>query len=162
ASASGSNTVSTPTETLRSDRRQVVDYLRRQLVGPIGGLQEELDGSPLDRYLLGVIYPQSANADEVEKEEEAQAAVAGEEEADHENPISMAFERLPASMGLSFFVVGSEQVECGVWGAVYHLLEKEKGKERWRRESLAEPTSPDIHVLHRPAADERDKRTEVL
>ncbi len=42
----------------RSERDRVVGYLQQQLIGPVEGLSEELEGSPLDRYLLGVLYPQ--------------------------------------------------------------------------------------------------------
>lgn len=108
---------------LRDERSQMVDYMHHQLVGPLGGVDEELDGNPLDRYLLGVLYPQSADAEEVQKEEESDASASAEEETEVENPISMAFERLPASMGISFYVEGTDRIKVGVWGGIYHLGE---------------------------------------
>ena len=146
----------------RSERGQVVGYLQQQLIGPVDGLSEELEGSPLDRYLLGVLYPQSALVDDVQKEEPGESAGSGDEETGSENPISLAFERLPASMGLSFYVEGTERIRCSVWGAVYHLVEKEKSQERWKRESLGEPAAPKVIMLVRPKVGDLDKRTAVL
>lgn len=147
---------------LRSERAEIVSYLHHQLIGPLSRADEELEGNPLDRYLLGVLYPQSASADEIQNEEASEASAAAEEDADVENPISMAFERLPASMGISFYIEGTDRVRCGVWGGVYHLVEKEKAKERWKRESLAEPESPENSIIIRPSRMEQGKRIEVL
>lgn len=153
---------SASTVDFRSERDRVVGYLQQQLIGPVDGLSEELEGSPLDRYLLGVLYPQSALADDVQKEEHGETAGSGDEESESENPISMAFERLPASMGLSFYVEGTESVRCSIWGAVYHLTEKEKSRERWKRESLGEPSAPEALILVRPKMEDLDKRISVL
>ena len=146
----------------RSERRRVVGYLQQQLIGPVGGPSEELEGSPLDRYLLGVLYPQSALVEEVQKEEHGETAGLGDEESESDNPISMAFERLPASMGLSFYIEGTESIKCRVWGAVYRLIEGEKSQERWRRESLGEPTNPEEVTLVRPKRQDLAERTSVL
>lgn len=121
---------------LRANRDSVVAYLRQQLIGPIGGAHEELEGSPLDRYLLGVLYPQCSDADDVQSEEEGEASVAGDEDAGLESPISMAFERLPASMGLSFYLEGTDCIECRVSGGAYALVQKDGARERWKREPL--------------------------
>ena len=137
---------------LRTERSGVVAYMHHQLVGPLGGASEVIDGSPLDRYLLGTLYPQSADAAEMQQEEESEASAAGDADAEVENPISMAFERLPASMGMSFYVDGTDRVKCGVWGGTYHLKGKENSGEQWERESLAEPESPETLVITRPAA----------
>lgn len=146
----------------RSDRDQVVGYLQQQLIGPIDGPVEELEGSPLDRYLLGVLYPQSATAEDVQKEELGESASPSDEDSESENPISMAFERLPASMGLSFYMEGTESIRCGVWGAVYRLAKKEKSQELWKREPLAELGAPEVMVLVRPEMQDRDNRISVL
>ena len=151
------------TADLRDERAQVVAYMHHQLVGPLGGASEELDGNPLDRYLLGVLYPQGADAIEVQKEEESEASPgAVEEETEVENPISMAFERLPASMGISFYVEKTDRVQCGVWGGVYRRVAKEKASERWKRESLGEPESPETLVINRPSPKEQGKLIPVF
>lgn len=147
---------------LRSDRDQVVAYLNSQLTGPLGGQNEELEGNPLDRYLLGVLYPQNSDAGEVEKEEEIESSATAEEEAEADNPISMAFERLPSSMGISFYVEGTDRIECGVWGSSYYHVKEGKTRERWKRVSLAEPESPEKLTITRPADQEHGKRQDVL
>lgn len=150
----------------RSERDQVVTYMHHHLIGPLNKADEEVVGNPLDRYLLGVLYPQNANVGEVEQDEENEASAAGGEENEIENPISMAFEYLPASMGISFYVKGTERIQCRIWGGVYHPIEKEKEKEqtsqRWKRESLAEPVSPEIIELTQPLPHEPGKRIHVL
>jgi hypothetical protein len=146
----------------RLERDRVVGYLQQQLIGPVDGISEELEGSPLDRYLLGVLYPQNTSADDVQKEEHGETNGSGDEESESESPISMAFERLPASMGLSFYVEGAESIKCNIWGAVYHLTAKEKSRERWKRESLGEPATPEARTLVRPKMGDLDKRIPVL
>lgn len=144
----------------RAERDRVVDYLRLQLIGPVLGVVEELDGNPLDRYLLGVLYPQSTSAEEAQEGEEAESA--GVEDSEVDNPISMSFERLPASMGVSFFVVGSGRIRCGVWGAIYHCVGKEGASERWTRDSLAEPDAPLEVVLERPTDGDHECQVPVF
>lgn len=41
-------------------------------------------------------------------------------------------------------------------------MEKETARERWKRESLAEPESPETVVINRPSSTEKGKRTDVL
>lgn len=144
----------------REERDRVVEYLQQQLIGPVGGVDEELDGSPRDRYLLGVLYPQDSEANDIQNEEQGESSSTGadKDESERESPISMAFERLPASMGLSFYVEGTETIKCGVWGAVYGLM----SKGIWKRESLAEPVSPETIILSRPDPTSRDTRTMVF
>ena len=100
----------------REERLQVVDYLRQQLIGPIDGPEEELIGSPLDRYLLGILYPQAFGADETQIEEDGLLT---------ENPISLAYERLPSSLGISFYLEGADSIECSVVGGIYYKAENE-------------------------------------
>ena len=153
--------ISSSADDSRAERDLVVKYLQSQLIGPIHGISEEIDGSPLDRYLLGVLYPQSAMAENALKDELVEVAASGDEESEIENPISMAFERLPASMGLSFYIEGTQSIKCSVWGAIYQDLKGVKPRERWKRQSLAEPGLPEEIDLCYGLAD-RDHRLSVL
>ncbi len=146
----------------RSARNEVVDYLQAQLVGPAAGAAEEIEGSPLDRYLLGVLYPQSASAEEAQLEEEGEAAAGSAEDSEEEIPISMSFERLPASMGISFFMQDADRIKCAVWGAAYRLVGKERSLERWRREALAEMEAPEEVIVRRPPNGESASLVTVL
>lgn len=144
------------------ERSRVLDYIRSELIGPAGGPGERLDGSPLDRYLLGVLYPQNAEAYEAHAEEEGEASSGDDEDSDRENPISMAFERLPASLGVSFFVRESGSVSCGVHAAMYERIAKSGQIETWERRPLAEPDAAEVHRLECPSSSGGSRQIEVL
>jgi hypothetical protein len=146
--------------TFVDDRTKVLKYLNSQLIGPVDGVDEEIEGSPLDRYLLGVLYPQSAEASEIENEEEGEASFSADDEADAENPISMAFERLPASVGISFFVTGSDTLQCDVRGGAYERKGTKKG-EQWKRVPLFKGAA-EVHLLHRPVKGVMSTREAAL
>ena len=55
-------------------RRRLVDWLRRQLIGPAG--EGSLTASPLDRYPTGVLHPIDPNVSGIDP------ASAGQEEAE--------------------------------------------------------------------------------
>ena len=50
-------------------RSQVVDFLRLQLVGPVGGETEVLRDPPDQRYSMGVLYPLGAEQGDVALEQ---------------------------------------------------------------------------------------------
>jgi hypothetical protein len=156
----------TPTGTdkhaANDERARVVEYIRSELVGPAAGPTETTDGSPLDRYLLGVLSPQSAEAYEVHAEEEGEPSSADDEDSDRENPISMAFERLPASLGVSFFVRDCKSISCGVHAARYARLGKSGHNEKWERKPLAGCDAPEVHRLDCPSATGGSHQIEVL
>lgn len=128
------------------DRDREIAYLRRMLVGPALGEAEILNGTPFDRYLLGVLYPQGETdiADAISEEDGTE--VLSEEEA--ENPISLAFERLPASMGISFLTSGTGDLELRLQGARY---EQGTGRHEWARRSLSSPSDPFVIRMARPS-----------
>ena len=41
----------------RELREELEDLIRDDLIGPIGGPDEELDDPPVDRYILGLLAP---------------------------------------------------------------------------------------------------------
>lgn len=127
------------------DRDREVAYLRRMLVGPALGEAEVLNGTPFDRYLLGVLYPQGETdiADVTAEEDGTEAP--SEEEA--ENPISLAFERLPASMGISFLTSGTGDLELRLSGARY---EQGIGRHEWVRKPLSSASAPLVLNIARP------------
>ena len=45
-----------------------IERLREDLVGPSGGENEEISERPVDRYLTGIIYPQSEHMTEEDDE----------------------------------------------------------------------------------------------
>src|SRR5437764_1311002 len=124
-------------ETTAAGRQAVLDYARNELYGPANAEDELLHDPPHRRYLLGTLYPQETGTDEVadvEAQDESEGSV-GEDLAD--DPVTLAHEWMPSSIGMSFFIPTDVSLECDVWGAHY-LIEPEGRSRRWRRHSLAE------------------------
>jgi hypothetical protein len=123
-----------------SGRELLVGYVRRQLMGPIGGLDEELHEAPSYRYSVGVLFPQGAAIDVVIDDDVDDEGPDGTELVDE--AVSLANQNLPSSIGLSFFVEGSDAVRCRITCAEY--VEDGSGAvRRWRRQPLAWPAAGD-------------------
>lgn len=107
---------------LRDSRDSVVEYVRQQLIGPFGGVEEDLPEAyvPQDRYLMGKLYPVDAEVAIEGQEPEDTAAGINDGDEWTDSPISLAFQRLPASTGLSFFLNGEGEVKITVKGAEYN------------------------------------------
>ena len=131
-----------------SDRDREIAYLRRMLVGPAFGESEVLTGTPFERYLLGVLYPQGETDIADATAEEDGIEVPSEEEA--ENPISLAFERMPASMGISFLISGNSDLEVRLSAARY---ERGANRHEWVRRPLSSPASPLVLQMPRPTGN---------
>ena len=136
-------------------RHELLNYLRAELIGPLGGVSEELDGeSPHRRYIMGILFPIDSSADEELKDEEDEVnAVNADELA--EDPVTLSGQWMPSSMGLSFFAIGQPEIEVGVWAARYLMVKETKGK--WQRRSLAEESSPH-KILITPGSDMRSDK----
>lgn len=98
--------------TLAGVRADFVSYVRRQLVGPFGGVSEIIFDPPNRRYLMGILFPRQvvfAGYVEQEGEEEDDSATSsgGEENQFSDDPVSAANDFLPASQGLSFFTTAT-------------------------------------------------------
>ena len=115
-------------------RRKLVDWLRRQLVGPAG--EGNLRVSPLDRYPTGVLYPidpgvsgvdpaAAGGADEVDGaglEDEDDDTVAGAEAPEGRTPAQSARRRRyvpPSAVGFSCFVRGDARLSIAASAAIY-------------------------------------------
>ncbi|MBS1711255.1 MAG: helicase [Armatimonadetes bacterium] len=107
-------------------RDELVEYLRSNLLGPVGGEDEALDVAPHQRYLMGTLYPKIADIAEpiglIDDGEEYGTSI--EEEAgalnDDEDTIRLATQWMPSSAGLSCFVVAERpELEIEVKGATY-------------------------------------------
>jgi len=134
-------------------RDAVVAYLGAELIGPAGDADEVLHDPPHRRYLMGTLYPQETQTTELEEIEADDAAEGsiGEELAD--DPVTLAHEWMPSSIGVSFFLTGAETLECRVWAARYQT-EQEGRSKRWRRIPIALDTEPETVTL-RPAEGRR-------
>ena len=143
-----------------SARDSLVDYLRHQLVGPAQAPDESLGDSPSYLYTMGVLFPRGIPmelvVDEEEVDEQAQSSPATFREGLPDDPVTLAHQWLPASMGISFFIEGNGELTCEVWGAAYGR-DEEPGSRTWKRTPLAEEGSPE-HV----ALDRDHRESQVL
>lgn len=139
-------------------RTQIVDYLRSVLYGPQGSDDETIQGTPFLRYMTGMLFP----IGEVVKDgEESVTATADDEmpspEIDDEEEsgadgLELAFEALPAAVGLSFRVRDDAVITCKVSAARYipvieigaELKKQGRAGKMWRREALATPEKPEV------------------
>lgn len=89
-------------------RTDLVERLRLDTVGPVGGDDEVLTDSPATTYAAGVLYPQRRDRDEVVQEAvEHDVDLCPETRVKDDAPdtgVSMANDQAPSSMGLTFGV----------------------------------------------------------
>ncbi|MGW5663294.1 helicase-related protein [Streptomyces sp. NPDC003758] len=129
-------------------RQELVDYLRRQLVGPAGGDDETLDAPPDRQYLMGTLYPQEADLQRqldlaAEELEGTGTEGTAEDAAPSGDPVPESNSWLPSSLGFSFYT-DARTVEIGCAAAHYqtHAGTSERGRS-WQRI----PLPPETHIL---------------
>ena len=49
---------------LIAQRGRLVEYLRGCLVGPVGGPDEVIEGSPFLRYMMGMLFPRGEDVED--------------------------------------------------------------------------------------------------
>lgn len=125
-----------------SYRREVVDNIERQLFGPAGGAEEVLTEAPFWRYLSGVLFPSNLAPSRLDVSEEPDVDAVSEASITEDPSLSGAYDSLPASMGVSFFLQGASSVVCAVEAARYQSVPDESSKEAWRRMELAGSSQP--------------------
>lgn len=135
-------------------REELVEFARGHLLGPYGGDGEEVVELPYRRYLMGTLYPRGGDigAGQEEEIQDEKGGSTRDEQAD--DPLVLANEWLPSSIGLSLFFAGDPTLEVSVAGARYESI----GKSQWKRRQLgsdrvtvAKPSegrdSPAVQVL---------------
>ena len=123
-------------------RDVLVDHVRRHLTGPVQGVDEYINDSPAYIYTAGVLFPIGATTEAITAEEgdDTSSGSVGGELVD--DPVSLANERLPSSVGLTLFVTGdAPSVECVVNAAAY--VEDGKGWARTPLDLVTVTLSPD-------------------
>ncbi|MEV6530497.1 helicase-related protein [Streptomyces sp. NPDC051639] len=129
-------------------RQELVDYLTRQLVGPVGGADEVLDAPPDRQYLMGTLYPQQADRQRrLESAAEEPEAPGVEQQAPDvdpaPDPVPETNSWLPASLGISFYT-DAVDVEVSCAAARYETQRNEPGRgRRWKRV----PLTPETHTV---------------
>jgi hypothetical protein len=134
-------------------RDALVKYLRRELVGPAGGEHEELDREPPHkRYTLGVLFPQDAAGEADDEVDETPDNLA---DLHSDDPVTLAGQYMPSSLGISFFFIGEPEVEVKAYAARYIIEKGSKGK--WQRASIA--TEDDAEPLKLRCPSSKSGRT---
>lgn len=115
------------------DRQErVIEHLRQQYLGPVGGPDEVLRNRPNLSYLVGVLYPRGAGRTAVDPVEAGDDPVGPEDGSETEDPaIDMANAYHPSSAALSFIHAGGS-LEIDVAYATYQQEKTEEGTF-WRR-----------------------------
>src|SRR5581483_11400786 len=102
----------------REIRSDLVRLIRSDLIGPTDPA-EILRERPDKRYLMGMLFPREALARQVVSDEETAGGDTGEQEAGdediaddegYESPTDLMFQRLPASVGVSFAIDEGEKL----------------------------------------------------
>lgn len=83
-------------------RRELVDAVVADLVGPAGEVDETLSDPPITRYIVGVLYPRDAGA--VDPAEAHDEIIETEGDAAPDPAVSWSNVRYPSSCGLTFAV----------------------------------------------------------
>lgn len=141
-------------------RDQVLNRFRAELLGPAGSDDEAIVGRPYWRYLCGMLFPSSVASEDLEEDDEkdAQAVTTGDEQADP--AIALAYDALPSSMGISFFVSGATVLSCGIQGARYEP--DPETTDRWVRRPLGTSVSPTQVELRAPKAGARGTQEQPI
>ena len=143
-------------------RTRLVDWLRRQLIGPVGG--DRLIGiSPLDRFPTGVLYPVEldvpsgidpaatggdADSPSLEDEEEEAPAGPGDEPEGRTTARPVRRRRYvpPSSVGFSFCVRGPVRLSIAASASVYRPAGDRDERGRFRSQEY-ERTELKKHFL---------------
>ena len=103
-------------------RNIFIERLREDLIGPSGGENEEISERPVDRYLTGIIYPQSEHMTEEDDEKLEIEAGASVQEGESGTEISISRSFKPATAGISFSLFSEDNlpnilvvINCGVY-----------------------------------------------
>ncbi len=123
-------------------REMLHEGVTMDLLGPAGGLEEEILGTSVrDRYLVGKLAPKESLIDEAEVDDLSQGGDEGGEEGAAEGATLMGQSIVPSSFGLTFCVdAGCESLEVeATWGhyrrveSEIHVTEGGNPKRVWKR-----------------------------
>lgn len=104
----------------REARQYLIDYLRRDLVGPQSE-DELLTDIPTTHYLTGILYPGGTTISP-EEDDESDEASAKDDDLDYGAPQINA--TLPSAMGISFIVAGHNTAFRVRASAAYYVQEE--------------------------------------
>jgi hypothetical protein len=139
---------------MNEKRDLAITRIESELFGPAGGADEVVTGRPYWRYLSGTLFPQAAAAEALQEDDEQDGQGSSGDDAHSDTSVAMAYDALPSSMGISFYVSGAKRIEVLVEGARYVPIES--SRDKWRREALGTTANPTVGGFAVPAAGRRD------
>lgn len=154
----------------RSGRDALVEYIQRSLIGPRDGEEEQFEGRPLLRYMMGMLYPRDADSAKLRDEVAAGAdedggavTAVGEEEA-ADAPVGGTNDAAQSALSISFLVSRGTRVQCEVSAARYESHapaegkgsgQRDKSKEKWTRHPLPANARHERVVLSKSAPSQK-------
>ena len=116
-------------------RKKVVDEFKSLVFGPRSGDEEFIEGNRglTLRYLTGILFPKNEKRADLAKENESfnsddnstESKQSEDFSGDHDNPLSMANEELPSSVGITFVLNNDEDFNIECSAARYEKTNKE-------------------------------------
>nr|WP_228536524.1 helicase-related protein [Nocardia sp. XZ_19_231] len=131
----------------------MVAELASDVIGPGGGKNEIISEAPLDRYIVGALWP----IDERRQESPDPDGADADGDATEDSPVAQALMRYPSSVGLTFSVrlADAGNITIGIEGAGYTAVAvddndpdaKKKRSDDWQRSPLSiEPMTVSIRA----------------
>lgn len=156
-------------ETRNQYRNSVFEGIERDLVGPAGGETELVKGQIFNRYLCGMLFPANLPTSDLGESDDPEVHGTEDETKGSDNSLSMAYEALPASMGISFFVKGAKRLIVHAEAGRYTKFNARTGggsteeEEQANEESSAgdEERSSEAWVRH-PLGSKHDPSTSAV
>ena len=147
-------------------RERLLQLIRMDLIGPVGGQHEDVEETRVsDRYLVGMLAPKNRWVKREEDDEFATGGGASTEEGVAEPSTAPADSLFPSSIGLTF-AVPVETVKLKVsaaWGRYDRVeVEDDEGETKrvWKREPLKGSIDIDIapgHINPTPIVEDADE-----
>ncbi|MEU8270131.1 helicase-related protein [Sphaerisporangium sp. NPDC049002] len=137
-------------------RAELVDRLRLDLAGPVGGVDEVLTDAPITAYAAGVLFPRRIDEERLasaaaERDVDLAPAVLTVDEAP-DTGVSLANRQTPSSMGLTFAVAPSisNTITVSVTTAMYDPVDKEGRPVQAQRAVRRSTEERDLRWKRRP------------
>jgi hypothetical protein len=146
-------------------RDEFIAELKARLIGPVES-EEVLQEKPHKRYLTGMIFPQGATASRSIADEQQDgddpSMDEDEDEDAPESPTDMLFQKLPASVGMTFALAANEErLTVRVRGAAYTKgvavvmgvstdRKRRRGPAVWKRAGLPQDPMNETVVVDLP------------
>lgn len=125
------------------ERERVVNYLTKELIGPVGSENETMKEAPQYRYLVGTLFPQDSLIESNIDNDEMSNDPSGKEEQDDDSPLSLIFQDAPASMGFSFYVMDCKEIKIDFWASEYKSITKKQREEQEKETEENRKFGPD-------------------